>query len=160
MRFSPLTFIIVLAMIFIVSACGGDDENHAPPTATSSSLSTVTIKTDGGDLHAEVASTNEERSEGLSGRASMDDDAGMLFDFGQTRTATLFMRGMLFPLDMVWMTGDGRVVGIDAGVQPMPSVPEGDLPLYSPDVPVRYALELNAGTAARLGIDDGDVLSW
>jgi uncharacterized membrane protein (UPF0127 family) len=82
----------------------------------------------------------------------------MLFDLGATRVPSFSMRGMLFPLDFIWISADQRIQGVMADVQPVP--PGEPLPALSPTEPVRYVLEVNAGTAAQLGLEPGDQLEF
>ena len=106
----------------------------------------------------EVADTPESRALGLGGRDAMAPDAGMLFDLGETRIPSFSMRGMRFPLDIIWIDGDMRVQGIEADVPHEPGVPPAELASYAPDIAVRYVLELNAGMAAEIGLEPGDAI--
>lgn len=141
---------------------GGDAPAATPWTTASPQpmLPTVDIAYDGGTIRAELATTAAERSKGLGGRASMDADAGMLFDLGETRVASFWMKDTLIPLDMVWITDDRRVAGVTADVPVEPGVQAAKLPRWESPVPVRYVLELNAGEAARRGIVSGSQLRW
>ncbi len=98
----------------------------------------------------ELADTDAEREQGLMYRAEMADDHGMLFDFGTTRNVMMWMQDTKLPLDMLFITGDYKIVTIARNAVP-----------YSQDiifskVPVAYVLELKAGTVDRLGIRVGD----
>jgi len=105
-------------------------------------------------LYLEVADTDATREQGLSGRASMPDDNGMLFVFDEPDTHTFWMKDMLFDLDFVWLDESKTVVEIT------PNVSKGSYPeFYSPSEPILYMLELNAGTAEREGIKVGDSLT-
>lgn len=165
---TPLRLTLALLIALTLSACGGGDSDApatpAPTPWTTASpqatLPIVEVSYDGGVIRAELASTPAQRSKGLSGRASMDSDAGMLFDLGDTRVASFWMKDTLIPLDMVWIGEDRRVTGIAADVPVEPGVPAGELARWESGVPVRYVLELNAGEAARRGIDPGDELRW
>ena len=66
---------------------------------------------------------------------------------------SFWMKGMRFPLDIVWIK-DGRVVDVSADVPP-PRGPNAPLPTYSPDRPANRALEVNAGWAADHGVAAG-----
>jgi uncharacterized protein len=76
----------------------------------------------------------------------------MLFDFGEDQPVSMWMRNTLIPLDMVFVEASGRI----AGVAP-DAVPLSERVIPSPG-PVRAVLELNAGTARRLGIRRGDTV--
>lgn len=84
----------------------------------------------------------------------------MLFDLHETRIPMFWMKGMRFPLDMVWIGEDGRVAEVTANVPPQPGVADADLARISPAAPVRYVLELNAGAASRHGIAVGTQLAF
>ena len=81
----------------------------------------------------------------------------MLFPQSRDIIASFWMRGMLIPLDFVWIGADCRVADLTENVPP-PADPEQrtGLPIYSPSEPVRYIFEINAGEAAALGIEIGD----
>ena len=74
----------------------------------------------------------------------------MLFDYGRTQPVAMWMKNTLVPLDILFIAADGRVVNIAADAVPesLTSIPSAG--------PVRAVLEINAGTAARLGIKPGD----
>jgi uncharacterized protein len=98
----------------------------------------------------ELATTSEERSQGLMNREEMADDHGMIFDFGATRPVMMWMKNTILPLDMVFLAPDGEVLGVAAE-----AVPFSETIISSPG-PVRYVLEINAGLAAEKGIAAGD----
>jgi uncharacterized membrane protein (UPF0127 family) len=100
----------------------------------------------------ELALTPEEQAQGLMFRRSLAADAGMLFDFGETRDAAFWMKNTLIPLDMLFIDGDGHVADIHER-----AVPLSEDPIES-KVPVRAVLEVNGGTVGRLGIHVGDVV--
>jgi uncharacterized membrane protein (UPF0127 family) len=152
-----------------LAACGGGGSSSSPTaTATPSGDATPTAvafgHTDltypGGTLHVEVAATPAQSERGLGYRDALAPDAGMLFDLGETRVQEFWMKGMRFALDMVWIGEDKRVVEVTPDVQPQPGADDSQLARYPSVQPVRYALELNAGAAARLGITPGAQLAF
>ena len=62
------------------------------------------------------------------------------------------MRGMMFPLDFVWINGD-KVVDLSSNIAP-PSAGQRPV-IISPDQPANLVLEVNAGVIERLGITVG-----
>lgn len=115
--------------------------------------SELTIETAAGARHrfdVEMADTDERRANGLMFRTSMAPDAGMLFDFRSDQPVSMWMRNTFIPLDMLFIARDGRVVNIAER-----TVPRSEATIPS-DGPVRAVLELNGGTAARLGLRPGD----
>lgn len=100
-----------------------------------------------------IAETNEELRRGLSGMASLDKGAGMLFIFPKADTYTFWMPNMNFPIDIIWIN-DGVVVDIHHNVSN-----EFDLDnpkIYTPKEPAQYILEVNAGIAEEHNIKIGD----
>lgn len=99
----------------------------------------------------EVADDGAKRSAGLMFREGMDDDHGMLFVFQQTRAVAFWMKNTPMPLDLIFIGQDGRIRAIRQG-EPQ------SMAVIAPAEPVRFVLELKAGTAAREGIRNGDLL--
>jgi uncharacterized membrane protein (UPF0127 family) len=159
-----LLLLLALTLSYVAAACGGDGARDPlmPPTtvATDAGARTIALQYDGGTLHVEVAQTPDERERGLGDRDAVAEGSGMLFDLGRTRVPGFWMKGMRFPLDMVWIDRGMTVVGVTEDVQPEPGVPDARLRRYSPDEPVRYVLELNAGAAQRLGIEAGERVTF
>jgi hypothetical protein len=98
----------------------------------------------------ELAETPEQMTQGLMFRTSLAPDAGMLFDYQQPTAATMWMRNTLIPLDMLFVDGQGRIVNIHERAVPQ------SLDVIAAAAPIRAVIELNGGTAARLGIEPGD----
>lgn len=105
-------------------------------------------------FHVELAETPEQRRRGLMFRRSLAPDAGMLFLFPGRERPTMWMANTWLPLDMLFVAADGRIVDIFPN-----AVPRSRLTISSPH-PARMVLELGGGTARRLGIAPGDMLSW
>lgn len=97
----------------------------------------------------EVAHTETEKVRGLSGRDGLAPGGGMLFVYQAPARPLIWMRGMRFPLDILWIR-DGRVVDFVKGAKPPAP---GDLPeIFSPPQAVQYVLEVPAGFVDRYGI--------
>ncbi len=98
----------------------------------------------------EVMRTDADRSRGLMYRRSMAADHGMLFDFERTEPVSMWMKNTYLSLDMLFIRADGLIARIAAETEPLSTaiIPSGE--------PVLAVLELNAGTAARLGLRTGD----
>ncbi len=96
----------------------------------------------------EVADDAGERSTGLMFRETMADDRGMLFVFEQTRPVSFWMKNTPMPLDLIFIAEDGTVSAV------LPGEPFSEAAI-SPGEPVRFVLELKAGTAKKAGIVEG-----
>ncbi|WP_349367653.1 DUF192 domain-containing protein [Salinarimonas sp.] len=121
-------------------------------TASAQELQPLAVVTDEGrhEFQVELAATPEERSRGLMFRRSMPAEQGMLFDFGRVQPVSMWMRNTYIPLDMLFISETGEIVRIAADTEPLSER------TISSGQPVLSVLELNAGTARRLGIAAGD----
>ncbi len=123
------------------------------PLATTFETSRLVIVSESGrhEFKVELAVTPEQRAQGLMYRRSMAADAGMLFDYSRRPgRASMWMKNTFIPLDMLFIKADGEIESIAARTVPH------SLESISSRGPVRAVLELNGGTAERLGIKPGD----
>lgn len=104
----------------------------------------------------ELAATNESRRQGLSGRASLAPDTGLVLWWPEPELVGIWMPDMNFAIDVVFVRGD-RVVAVYADAQPCK--PAGYCPTFGPETPVDYVLEVPAGSAARWGLKAGDAIT-
>lgn len=112
----------------------------------------LTIVTKDGKSHAftvELAITPRQREQGLMHRREMAADRGMLFAFGETRQVFMWMKNTFLPLDMLFIAKDGKVRAIKENAEPHSET------IIDSQGPIDYVLELNGGTAKRLGIRAG-----
>lgn len=141
----------ILLVICVVFAAGGwGRRSDADSAANSTAVLTIVGASGAHRFTVEVADTPAQLEQGLMYRQEMAPDAGMLFDFKQPTMATMWMRNTLIPLDMLFVDGQGRIVNIHER-----AVPQSDA-IVAAAAPVRAVIELNGGTAARLGIKPGD----
>mgnify|MGYP002725586656 CR=1 FL=1 len=98
----------------------------------------------------EIADTPTARGQGLMGRRHMDEDAGMLFDFGSPRRLSMWMKNTYISLDMLFIDQSGLIIGIASNTTPL------SLRIISHPRPALAVLELKAGTVKRLKITVGD----
>ncbi len=97
-------------------------------------------------MHFEVVTSTSSQALGLGGRADVPQDYGMLFVFAKPDRYGFWMKDMLVPIDMIWLSDTGTILSIDSSVAPS-TYPKS----FYPPVPVRYVLETRAGEAARRG---------
>ena len=114
--------------------------------------STVSMRIGDQSFELELALTEAQQELGLMHRDHLDSDKGMLFIFPDMQVRTFWNHDVSFPLDLVFLDSSGKIVSIKQ-MQKF-----NDLNVSS-DVPAKYAIELNEGTAANVGIKIGDSLS-
>lgn len=102
----------------------------------------------------EVAATPQEKEVGLGGRDSLKPRHGMLFPYDHAERFSYWMKGMRFPIDIIWIR-DNRIVDISKHV---PVSKGGVLPVYSAREPVNLVLEVAAGESDRNGFQIGDIV--
>ena len=155
-----------LAALVLVALAACTVDGPAPtPTATpdplDAGLATVVVDIGSARFTAVVVDTPELRARGLSGRDALAPDGAMWFDLGIEGPATFWMRGMRFPIDIVWVDAGLRVVHVTREAQaPEPGLSDADLTRYdAAGLAVRYVLEINAGLADGLGIGPGSLVT-
>jgi uncharacterized membrane protein (UPF0127 family) len=113
----------------------------------------VVIETSAGQrlpVDVELARTADEQRRGLMGRRSLPENGGMLFLFDATRVQSFWMKNTLIPLDMVFISDDGAIVGIVESAEPLTETER------SVGKPSRYVLEVNGGWTRAHGVRAGD----
>jgi uncharacterized membrane protein (UPF0127 family) len=132
-----------------VSGIGAPATTTMPVVAAPSSVSLS--DTPAPAMRFEFATTEAAREQGLGDRASVPDDYAMVFAFPKPDQYGFWMKDMEVPLDIVWLSDTGVVLGIEARV-PASSYPN----VFYPPQPVQYVLEAKAGFMAEHGVGVGD----
>ena len=98
----------------------------------------------------EMATTAEEKENGLMYRKELPDGKGMLFDFSPEQQISMWMKNTYISLDMIFIRADGRILRIAENTEPMSTkiISSGGL--------AKGVLEVIAGTAQKYGIRPGD----
>lgn len=104
-------------------------------------------------VSVDVVDTPLLRARGLSGRAALAPQEGMLFLFEAPAIQSFWMKDMRFAIDIVWIH-DGKIVGISPDLPPPDE--RLDLPRFHSPVPCDVVLEVRAGAARRWGLALGD----
>lgn len=167
MRIITLAFALLFVLALPVRADDGNAPPVSQPTAPMAEMATydvpdkpqnrvekLSIVTVDGKRHkfdVEIVSQRETMARGLMFRPSMNDNYGMLFVFAREGMRGFWMENTFIALDIIFVAPDGKIRNIGYGK------PESKESVYS-DGPVMHVLELNAGTAERLGIKPGDTV--
>ena len=143
-------FPLFLFLLFVFS-CGAayfffgrHSSSEAGPTATIGDVS----------FSLEVADTDAKRERGLGYRETLCERCGMLFLFDRPDRYGFWMKGMRFPLDILWIR-EGAVVFLERNLDP-----NDQTRVFVPSAEADRVLELNAGMADRFGIREGSFISF
>ena len=101
-----------------------------------------------------LAISREQQARGLMFVRDLPQATGMLFVYEGNRVISMWMKNTLIPLDMVFARKDGTVSSVARNTEPL------SLRSVASTEPVTFVLELNAGTAEQLSIDEGSRLIW
>ncbi|MGZ8369771.1 MAG: DUF192 domain-containing protein [Caulobacteraceae bacterium] len=114
-------------------------------------LEPLTIEANGKPVRfqVEIADTDAERSRGLMFRTSLAPDRGMLFLFPGEDYLSFWMKNTYIPLDIIYISGSGRVVSIARRTKPFSTatIPSG--------APAQYVLEIAGGRSDEIGLRIG-----
>jgi uncharacterized membrane protein (UPF0127 family) len=135
-----------LALLLLLAACASPQPPppKAQPTVTLSAADGSLVKVD-----VEVVDTPEGRQRGLMNRASIADNAGMLFLFPREQQLSFWMKNTLIPLDIIFIRADYSVLGIVENAEPMT---EQNRFVSGSS---QFVLEVVGGWATRHGIISG-----
>jgi uncharacterized protein len=145
-------FALILTLLW---ACGAPAETAASDAAELDlhfPRSTLQIATPDARLHTFqiwVADNDTRRMRGLMFVKRMDEKAGMLFVYPLAQPISMWMKNTYIPLDMLFVSADGRVHHVAENTQPLSET------TIDSKGPVLAVIELNGGAAARLKIRPG-----
>ena len=106
----------------------------------------------------EIADDDDSRARGLMFRDALPEGHGMLFIHESEEPQAYWMKNTRIPLDILYFDNARRLVTQQRNVPPCSG---GDrCPAYPSDQPARFVLELNAGEAERLKLQDGAELTF
>lgn len=150
--------------------------NHSVMAST---LKTIPLTIKDQTFTIEVADKDKTRMQGLSGRADLAPDHGMLFVFAQPAKLVFWMPDMHFSIDIIWIDADQHVLGFVPNAEPCigkdpcnlntstvdpnrcdPGLAGIQCALRpSPDA-TKFVLELPAGSAQTLGLQAGTPVTF
>ncbi|MGN6622748.1 MAG: DUF192 domain-containing protein, partial [Candidatus Nitrosocosmicus sp.] len=96
----------------------------------------------------------DQQAKGLSIKNSLNDSEGMLFPFDKPGDYSFWMKDMKFPIDILWIDTNNKIVHIEKNLQPC--IFFLLCPSYSPHSNSKYVLEINADLTTRNNITVGD----
>ena len=116
------------------------------------------VSIDGLQLSAEIPTTRELMAKGLAVKNELRENESMLFVYEEPSRHSFWMKDMRFPIDIMWVDSNGRIVHIEEKLEPCPFAPV--CPSYAPNADSQYVLETVSGFAQRHNIDLGTYIKF
>ena len=136
-------FVLTLSILFFLFLT--KEENLSKRTITFNNQKEISVV---------AADTPNLWTKGLSDTESLPEE-GMLFIFEKPDTYSFWMKDMSYPIDIVWIDADKKIVQIDSNISPN-TFPR----TFKPITPVLYVLETSALFSEKNMLHVGDVLSF
>ena len=114
---------------------------------------------DGAVIAAELKITPRQQEMGMMFRTELAHDRGMLFVNAQPQRGAYWMHNCNFPLDIVFIGPDRRVVEIAENAAPCHTEP-AQCPTYGGHALYQFVLEINGGDGAKHGVKDGALIAF
>lgn len=159
--------LLLFAVAALAAGCRSDDDAPAPapperasiPFRIDGTLHFLRDRPDGGTdtLHTiaiEVADTDSTRTRGLMDRRTIPPDTGMLFIFPVAGPQAFWMSNTPHPLDIQYYGADSTLVSVAENARPFSTE---SLPSRGP---AQFVVEVAAGQTRRLGLVEGDRITW
>jgi uncharacterized membrane protein (UPF0127 family) len=150
LRYFLVAFAIAAVSLTIILTQTNQPSKISEPNQTSYCLQI----SDTCAVELEPVQTPEALTKGLSGRDSLAENKGMLFIFDSPDQQCFWMKDMNFSIDMIFLDANKKVVRTFDNVSPE-SYPNN----YCAD-DVKYVIEITAGKANGLGIENGQTLKF
>jgi uncharacterized membrane protein (UPF0127 family) len=141
-RYGILIIILVIALTVSLWAFYNRSAPEIREPVLQDSPSSSSIRFGDTIISVEIADTEEKREQGLSGREQLAADQGLLFIFDSADYYGIWMKDMLFPIDVIWFDESMKIVTIEEHMKPE-SYPK----IFYPTEKSLYVLELPAGYA-------------
>jgi len=142
--------------VFILLLCAGCGPKPDDAEDLNSQVITLPV---GSQIRAQVVMTQGEMENGMKFREALPQGRGMLFVHTKPAPYVYWMSNVKVPLDIIFMDSSRRIVEISADTPPCTKTP-ADCPVYGGHSSEQFVLELRAGEAHRLGLHQGQTLTF
>ena len=122
-----------------------------------SSTKYTTVKINNASIKAEIADNPITKTKGLMFRKSLSENEGMLFVFDDEGHHSFWMMNMSFPLDIIWINGEKKVVYIVKDAKPCGLICKD---FYASEEKAKYVLEVNANFTTKNKIKVGTKVNF
>jgi hypothetical protein len=146
-----LIFLFVFIIVFLFFGFWWNKRSGS--SLISKEADSLLIKINDWQAEVEIANTPLKRINGLSERKEIQEDQGMLFVFAKPDYYAIWMKKMNFPLDIIWLDENLRIVEIKNNIKP-DSWPQS----FASSLPAQYILELKSGVGEKYNFQKQDQL--
>lgn len=148
------TYRQILSILILIVVVFSPLDASATGKAQALDVTPLKIETTQGSFNynVELAASIKEQAVGLMYRREMAANHGMIFLNSRVRLNSFWMKNTYIPLDIIFISAEGRVVNIVTNTIPLSLDP------VSSTQPVLAVLELNAGQASLIGLSAGDMV--
>ncbi|AGC75545.1 hypothetical protein LX97_00239 [Nonlabens dokdonensis] len=105
-------------------------------------------------LQLELADTDYKVQLGMTYKEELTEDQGLLFVFDRSDPRQFYMKNTNVPLDIIFVDENYIIDSFVSNAQP------NDTTISKSKKPVQYVLDLKAGMATKLGLQEGDTFIW
>ena len=140
----PVFRLLMLALAVLPSGCASATDHW--------------VEIGGTRIPVEIADDDAERARGLMFRDELAAGTGMLFLHDREEPQAYWMKNTRIPLDILYFDNARKLVAQQRDVPPCSA--GNQCPPYPSNAPARYVLELNAGEAANLKLENGAELTF
>jgi uncharacterized membrane protein (UPF0127 family) len=159
----------IASAAFMLYTPGDTDADVGHPPATTDngsntdipaavySYKQINVTVNGIHLVTDIASTGDQRSKGLAVKDDLKESEAMLFVFSKENEYGFWMKGMKFPIDIIWLDSDREVVHIEHSLEPCSP---DSCPTYKPNSEALYVLETVAGFAEKHDVVKGTLVEF
>jgi len=151
---NKILYFVIVIIFFLVAFLLVKNNSHI--AIKPEDIKSVNIA--GQNIKVDLALTQAEQEQGLSGRQSLNENEGMLFVFAVPGKYAFWMKDMNFPIDMIWLGENMQVVYIKKNADPK-LYPE----TYGPgpnDGDAKYVLEVTSGFSDKNNLKVGDIVTF
>jgi uncharacterized membrane protein (UPF0127 family) len=168
-KYLPFAILIFVILAIVIALIIGSDESKPKPKAVSVNIQNTAcgpyrkdgeMVINGQKFNIEIAYSSSSKAKGLAGRPCIPANWGMLFDFGRQGQYAFWMKGMKFPIDIVWINSEHNIATIADAVQPSTYYSKNPYIENDPAHPARYVLEIKANLANDLKLNLGMPVSF
>lgn len=138
-------FIVPSAILFLLSTLYVFTQNKGPKAKIGSY-----------EFNLAIAKTDKEKQIGLAKYKNIPQNFGILFPFEKPDYYAFWMKGMKFPIDIIYIK-QNKIVDIHENIQP-PKSDNEQLPIIKPKETSDMVLEINANLSDKYNFKIGDLV--